>query len=144
MIILVINGPNLNMLGQRDKEHYGEKTLDEIKQMLQNRVNELDISVKLKFFQSNCEGALIDFIQQNRESDGLIINPGALSHYSYALADALRDFPGRKAEVHLSDISRREDWRAKSVTAEACDRIIMGKKEKGYLEALEWMVKSIK
>lgn len=132
------------MLGQRDKEHYGEKTLDEIKQMLQNRANELDISVELKFFQSNCEGALIDFIQQNRVSDGLIINPGALTHYSYALADGLRDFSGRKAEVHLSDIRRRENWRAKSVTAEACDKIIMGKKERSYLEALEWLYKKLK
>lgn len=137
LTILIINGPNLNILGQRDKQHYGEKTLDEINQMLQNRANELDISVELKFFQSNCEGALIDFIQQNRASDGLIINPGALTHYSYALADGLRDFPGKKVEVHLSNINQREDWRARSVTGESCDKIIMGKQGEGYLEALE-------
>jgi len=140
MIILVINGPNLNLLGQRDEKHYGQQTLDEINQLLQNRANELDISIKLKFFQSNCEGALIDFIQQNRESDGLIINPGAFAHYSYALADGLRDFSGRKAEVHLSDISQREDWRAKSVTAEASDKVFMGKLEKSYIEAFEWLI----
>lgn len=127
------------MLGERDKQHYGTRTLDEIDQMLQNRANKLGEKVKLVFFQSNCDGALIDFIQQNWASDGLIINPGALAHYSYALADCLRDFPGRKVEVHLSNINQREDWRAQSVTGEVCDQIIMGKKEKGYLEALEWI-----
>jgi 3-dehydroquinate dehydratase-2 len=145
MTILVINGPNLNLLGQRAKQHYGAKTLDEINKMLQDRVNELvDIQVQLKFFQSNCEGALIDFVQKNFKADGLIINPGALTHYSYALADALRDFPGKKVEVHLSDIGQREDWRAKSVTGEACNKVIIGKKEQGYVDGLEWILEKLR
>jgi 3-dehydroquinate dehydratase-2 len=145
MDILIINGPNLNLLGQRAKQHYGAKTLDEINKMLQDRVNELvDIQVKLNFFQSNCEGALIDFVQKNFKADGLIINPGALTHYSYALADALRDFPGFKVEVHLSDISKREDFRKISVISDACDKIIMGKKEESYVEALEWILEKLR
>ena len=144
MTILIINGPNLNLLGQRHKKHYGIKTLDEINKMLQNIANEHSNQVDLKFFQSNCEGALIDFIQEHRTAQALIINPGALTHYSLSLADALRDFPGKKVEVHLSDISNREHWRKRSVTGEACDKIIMGKKEVGYVDALEWIVKNYK
>ena len=143
MNILIINGPNLNLLGKRDKKLYGEKSLDEINQMLQNKANKFGFKVVLSFFQSNCEGALIDFIQENRSAVGLLINPGALTHYSYALADALRDFPGRKAEVHLSDINQREKWRANSVISKACDKIVMGKKEGSYLEALEWIITKI-
>jgi 3-dehydroquinate dehydratase-2 len=142
MKILIINGPNLNLLGKRDQSIYGKLTLDEINKMLQNVANKLEPDAKLVFFQSNCEGALIDFIQENRDAKALIINPGALAHYSYSLADALRDFPGLKVEVHLSDISQRQDWRARSVTGEACDKIVMGKKERSYVEALLWIVNS--
>lgn len=143
MKILVINGPNLNMLGKRNSMYYGAKTLDEIQEMLQNYSrNKAGSKVALKFFQSNHEGALIDYIQQEAGAFGLIINPGALSHYSVALSDALADFKGRKVEVHLSDISKRETFRKTSITGAACDKVIVGKKEKGYREALEFLIDS--
>lgn len=137
MTILVMHGPNLNWLGRRDKKIYGTKTLDEIQEMLHNDAKQWGI--KLLFFQSNHEGDLIDYIQKHHFADGIIINPGALTHYSYALADALRDFQGIKAEVHLSDIKKREKFRAISVTKDACDTVIMGKKDTGYREALAWI-----
>lgn len=144
MQIIVINGPNLNFLGRRDKKHYGNKTLDEINDMLQNYFYKLGCRGKLKFFQSNHEGDLIDFIQKESNSDGMIINPGALSHYSYALRDALCDFKGKKVEVHLSNVKEREGFRKNLITAKECDKLIYGKKEKGYLEALKWLVSQLK
>lgn len=141
MTILIINGPNLNFLGKRDKKQYGDKTLDEIREMLQNTAKMRFLGARLRFFQSNHEGALIDYIQKNHSANALIINPGALTHYSYALADALRDFPGLKAEAHLTSITKREAFRAVSVTGDACGKIFMGKKEKSYLDALEWVMK---
>jgi len=143
--ILVVNGPNLNFLGKRDKKHYGSLKLDEINQMVHNKVQEFSKqSVDLKFFQSNCEGDLIDFIQKHHQAQGLIINPGALAHYSYALADALADFSGLKVEVHLSNIKKREAFRAKSVTSRFCNKVFMGKKEQSYLEAIKWLSNKLK
>ncbi len=136
MKILVINGPNLNLLGKRNPAHYGRQTLAEINELLTRKAAELDRALELEFSQSNHEGAIIDFIQEHADAAGLIINPGAYSHYSYAIADALRDFPGKKVEVHLSDIKNREDFRAQSVTAVACDHQISGKKEMSYVEGL--------
>jgi 3-dehydroquinate dehydratase-2 len=146
MRILIINGPNLNMLGiSRDKDHYGDQTLDEINKMLQNYSKELyGREVELKFLQSNCEGELIDFIQTEREAHALIINPGALAHYSYALCDALDDFPGIKIEVHLSLISAREEFRRISVTKDVCDCLIAGKRGDGYKEALDRAVSLVR
>ncbi|MBI4359568.1 MAG: 3-dehydroquinate dehydratase [Candidatus Jacksonbacteria bacterium] len=144
MVILVINGPNLNFLGKRDKKQYGEKTLDDIAQILQTALQARFPAARLEFFHSNHEGAIIDYIQKNSRANALIINPGALSHYSYALADALRDFPGVKAEVHLSSIEKREAFRRVSVTASACGKMIAGKKWKSYVEALEWIIDKIK
>ena len=145
MLILIINGPNLNMLGVlRDQAHYGDKTLDEIIKMLQDYAKELGENLELKFIQSNHEGVLLDFIQDERNADALIINPGALAHYSYALRDALADFPGVKVEVHLSDISAREDFRRISVTRDVCDVMIMGKKEMSYKEALACAVAQVR
>ena len=147
MKILIINGPNLNLLGKRDPHFYGVFSLDEITQMLHNYFYQdlkAQKSDKLFFFQSNHEGALIDFIQKYSAADGLVINPGALTHYSYALSDALRDFPGKKAEAHLTDIKKREAFRAISVTGEACGKVFMGKKERSYLEALQWIVEELK
>ena len=144
MTILIINGPNLNLLPKRDSMLYGTKTLDEIQEMLQNYArNKVRRKVDLKFFQSNHEGALIDYIQQEAGAFGLIINPGGLSHYSIALSDALRDFKGKKVEVHLSDISKRETFRKISITGAACDKVIAGKKEKGYMEALKFLIDPI-
>lgn len=141
--ILVINGPNLNMLGRRDESHYGSKTLSEIESLMNEKAKELGFA--LKFFQSNHEGALIDFIQENSDvSSGIIINPGALTHYSYALLDALLDAGKPTVEVHLSDIFKRDDFRRTSVIKAACLKQIMGKKEQSYLEALEYLVSSNK
>jgi 3-dehydroquinate dehydratase-2 len=133
--ILLLHGANLNWLGKRDPVHYGNLSLDIIVQITS------DAASKYKYdiipYQSNHEGCLIDTLQLNAGScDGIIINPGAFSHYSYALHDALLDTCRPVVEVHLSDIYQRENWRSKSVTAAACIKVISGKKENGYREAV--------
>jgi len=139
MKILVINGPNLNILGKRDKEIYGETTWAEIDSLLKEQGKELNVEVVT--FQSNSEGSLIDFIQQQADStDGIIINPGALTHYSYALSDALADIQLPIIEVHLSNIYAREEWRAQSVTAPAVTGQISGLGWRGYIAALRTIV----
>jgi len=136
MKILLIHGPNLNILGKRDKKHYGCLTLNNIELLVKQEAKKINCEVIS--FQSNHEGALIDFIQSNSElASGIIINPGALTHYSYALHDALRDTDLPCVEVHLSNINSRESWRKISVTAPACVAQISGKKEKGYVEAIK-------
>lgn len=142
-LILLIHGPNLNRLPARDAEKYGEKTLAEIEESVRKEAEKNGDSVK--FFQSNHEGALIDFLQkESKNAAGIIINPGALTHYSYSLHDALLDSKLPAVEVHLSDINSREPWRKMSVTAPACIAQISGKKEKGYIEALEILQKHLK
>lgn len=139
--ILLIHGPNLNLLGQRDQDQYGSLTLDELESIVVEEAKKH--AVEIISYQSNHEGKLIDFIQQNTlETDGIIINPGALTHYSYALHDALVDTNLPCVEVHLSDVENREEWRKISVTAPACVVKISGKKEKGYVEALEVLLKA--
>ena len=134
-IILLVHGPNLNLLGQRDAAQYGSLTLQQLERHTSNAAAALGYS--LMAYQSNSEGALIDWIQAHApEAVGIIINPGALTHYSYALYDALVDTGLPCVEVHLSDIANRQPWRATSVIAPACIAQIMGKKEHGYAEAL--------
>ena len=135
-IILLIHGPNLNMLGKRDENHYGTLTLEE----LEDKVMDAATDFQVHAFQSNHEGQLIDFIQESH-ADGILINPGALTHYSYALHDALVDKNVPTVEVHLSDVEAREEWRKISVTAPACMAKISGKGPDGYLEALELLKK---
>ena len=143
MKILVINGPNLNILGKRDKEIYGETTWAEIDSLLKEQGKELNVEVVT--FQSNSEGSLIDFIQQQADStDGIIINPGALTHYSYALSDALADIQLPIIEVHLSNIYAREEWRAQSVTAPAVTGQISGLGWRGYIAALRTIVAELR
>ncbi len=133
--ILLIHGPNLNALGKRDSSQYGNKTLADIEALVAAEAQKLGLEVKA--FQSNHEGALIDFLQNEAGSAaGIIINPGALTHYSYALHDAILDTRIPCVEVHLSDIASREPWRRVSVTAPACIAQISGKKEQGYVEAV--------
>jgi len=133
--ILLIHGPNLNRLGKRDASHYGSLTLSDLELLVKKEAKKLGLSVRS--YQSNHEGDLIDFLQKHSEkSAGVIINPGAFTHYSYALHDALKDTGLPCVEVHLSDIQSREEWRRNSVTAPACIAQISGKKEQGYLEAL--------
>jgi len=136
MNITVIHGPNLNRLGHRNKKHYGTLTLIEINKMLEERA--IKLSISLKIMQSNHEGEIIDFIQQScNATDGIIINPGAFTHYSFAIRDALDDCSVPVIEVHLSNIYSREGFRAKSVTAEVCAGQITGLGAQGYLLALE-------
>ena len=141
-VILLIHGPNLNRLGAREAEHYGGKTLAEIEALVKDAAEKLGHTIKT--FQSNHEGALIDFLQkESKAAAGIIINPGALTHYSYALHDALVDAGLPAVEVHLSDINSREQWRKISVTAPACIAKISGKKETGYIEAVEVLHKRL-
>ncbi len=137
--IFVIHGPNLNMLGVREPEIYGHTTLEEINNEIKALGAELGVSVDC--FQSNCEGALIDKIQSAyKTADGIIINPGAYTHYSYAIRDALASVMLPVIEVHLSDINTREPFRQISVTKEVCKEQISGLGKEGYLVALRNIV----
>jgi len=136
MRILVINGPNLNLLGRRDKTLYGDKTLDEINRMIEEHARKLGGEVVT--FQSNSEGALVDFIQkESLQADGIIINPGGLTPYSLSLRDALDDSGLPVIEVHLSNIHAREEWRARSIIAPIARGQICGLQWRGYNAALE-------
>ena len=131
----IINGPNLNMLGKRDQNIYGNLTLEEINNKIEEFARKENIEVVIK--QSNSEGDIIDTIQEfSEQSDGLVINPGAYTHYSYAIADALQDCTIPKIEVHLSNIFSREDYRKKSVTAPACTEQIAGFGYESYILAI--------
>ncbi len=132
--VLVISGPNLNMLGKRSKEHYGTKTLDDIV-LLMEFVNDVDI----KHYQSNHEGDLIDCIQKFDDYDGLIINPGAYTHTSIAIRDALEVVTIPKVEVHLSDINNREEFRKVNYISDVVDKSFIGMREQGYIEALKYL-----
>jgi 3-dehydroquinate dehydratase-2 len=139
MKVLLIHGPNLNMLGKRDPAIYGDQTLAQIESMVVKRAQELGASVSC--LQSNHEGALIDFIQaQSPKASCIIINPGALTHYGLSLYDALVDSNLPVIEVHLSNIHAREKWRSKSVIKPVALHQISGKGWQGYIEALEKLV----
>lgn len=143
MKILVIQGPNLNVLEKRDESLYGEKTLGEIDALLKKQGQVSGIEVVA--FQSNHEGALIDFIQERSPSaHGIIINPGALTHYGYSLSDALVDSKLPVIEVHLSNIYQREDWRATSVIAPIARGQITGLGWRGYLAAFQVLASELK
>ncbi len=132
MKILVINGPNLNLLGKRDENNYGGLTIEEIKLKIKTQYPEIDFT----FFQSNREGEIIDSIQSAGNYNGLIINPGGYAHTSVAIKDALQELKIPKVEVHLSHLANREDYRQILLTAKSCEGYISGFKEKGYLAAV--------
>jgi 3-dehydroquinate dehydratase-2 len=143
MKIMVINGPNLNMLGKRNKAIYGDRTLSEIDNLLKKEGESL--GVEIVSFQSNSEGTLIDFIQKHSaEANGIIINPGALTHYGFSLRDALVDSGLPVIELHLSNIYAREEWRAKSVIAPIAKGQISGLGWRGYVAALRTLVGELK
>lgn len=140
MKILIVNGPNLNFLGIREKDIYGSSDYSVLLDKIEKRANELGIEAEV--FQSNSEGEIIDALQRAymEEVDGIIINPAAYTHYSYAIRDALASLTVPKIEVHISNIYRREDFRHTSVTAPVCDGQISGLGFDGYLLAMEAVV----
>lgn len=141
MKILVINGPNLNFLGIRNKAVYGNQDYAYLVNMIEEYAKEKEVEIEV--FQSNHEGAIIDRIQAAyyEGMDGLVINPGAFTHYSYAIHDALESVETiKKVEIHISDISKREEFRRISVTAPACDFQIKGQGLNGYLMAIDKII----
>jgi 3-dehydroquinate dehydratase-2 len=143
MKIIVINGPNLNLLGKRNPLIYGNKTLEQINSILRKQADKAGIDIV--FYQSNSEGLLIDFIQEHSaQADGIIINPGALTHYGLSLRDALVDCALPVLEVHLSNIYSREEWRSRSVIAPIAKGQISGLGWRGYCNALKSMIDDLK
>jgi len=136
--VVVVNGPNLNLLGKREPEIYGTKTLADLERTVQSKAKALGIDVS--FYQSNSEGEIIDFLQQHApRSLGIVINPAALSHYSLALYDCLQALALPVVEVHISNIHAREEFRSRSVTARAARGVITGLGFAGYEMALEFL-----
>ena len=130
--ILIINGPNLNLLGKREELIYGKATLEDIKNNCEKYSSKLKL--KIDFFQFNNEGEIIDKIQEvEKKYDGLIINPAAYTHSSIAILDSLRAIKKPKIEIHLSNIYSREDYRKKSITSEGVDGLICGFGENSYI-----------
>ena len=144
MKFLVVNGPNLNFLGIREKGVYGSETYKELVEYIKDVSGKLIEEIEIK--QSNSEGEIIDFLQKAYydKVDGIIINPGAYTHYSYAIYDALKAVSIPAVEVHLSDIHDREDFRKVSVTATACVKQICGKGKEGYIEGLLYLLEYLK
>ena len=140
MRILVLNGPNMNMLGIRQPEIYGKATYADLVEMIEQEAEKLGVSVS--FFQSNHEGALVDAIQQAYfdKVDGIIINPAAYTHTSVALLDAVKAVGLPTVEVHISDVSKREDFRQVSYIRAACVKTIAGHGITGYLEAMDALI----
>ena len=140
--ILVINGPNLNLLGQRETDIYGSDTLDDINRLMQEYAQLKDI--KLKLFQSNTEGEIIDCIQKNKNYDGLVINPAAFTHTSVAIRDAIAAVQIPTVETHLSNIYSREDFRHHSFLASVCLGQIAGFGVYSYILALQALENHLK
>ena len=142
MKVLILNGPNLNLLGIREPEIYGTETLDAIRIWLNEQT--ITDSHVITWFQSNHEGDLIDQIHGSiKLFDGIIINPGALTHYSYSVRDAISSVPTPTVEVHLSDINHREDFRRISVIKDVCISQISGLGKLGYAQALKTLVEHL-
>ena len=138
MKFLIINGPNLNLLGKREPGIYGNQTYGALCALVQDYAAAHDSTADC--FQSNHEGAIIDQIHAaDGVYDAIVINPGAYTHYSYAIRDALASITAPKAEIHISDITQREEFRKVSVTAPVCQKQIYGKGLAGYLEAIDFV-----
>lgn len=142
MQILVLNGVNLDTLGRRDPAIYGGLSLNELESRIYEWAHALDISARCR--QSNSEGEYIEWIHDAYDTvDALIVNPGAWSHYSYAIRDALELLEVPFVEVHLSNIEEREEWRRTSVVADLAARRVIGKGPDGYREALEFLAGTV-
>lgn len=138
MKLLVINGPNLNMLGIREPAIYGAQTYDDLCALIQETCDGLGIQVEV--FQSNHEGSIVDRIQQAYgQMDAIIINPAAYTHTSVAILDALKAVALPAVEIHLSDVSSREDFRQVSYAGKACEKTFMGLGFQGYVEAIRYL-----
>jgi len=143
MKILIIHGPNLNILGKRNKVIYGEKSLDEINELIEQHATDIDAEVTI--IQANAEGDLVDFIQkESGGADGIIINAGALTHYGLSLRDALLDTTLPVVEVHLSNIYAREEFRQRSVIAPIAKGQVTGLGWRGYIAALRTLVADLR
>ena len=143
MRILVVHGPNLNILGKRNKVIYGEKTLEEVNELIEQHAAELDTDVTI--VQANSEGDLVDFIQkESGGADGIIVNAGALTHYGLSLRDALLDTNLPVVEVHLSNIYAREEFRQRSVIAPIAKGQVTGLGWRGYIAALRTLVADLR
>ncbi|WP_276317178.1 type II 3-dehydroquinate dehydratase [Anaerosphaera multitolerans] len=137
--VLVINGPNINMLGIREKGIYGDKSYNTLNKMIQEKANKLNI--KLEIFQSNHEGDIVDKIQESyfKGYDGIVINPAGYTHTSVAILDAIKAVQIPTVEVHISDVNNREDFRKVSYVREACVESISNRGFKGYLDAIDFL-----
>ena len=142
MKLLIINGPNLNLIGRREVDVYGKENLDQIINWVSENIK--NSKVDLIWFQSNSEGDIIDKLHWAIDNQivGVIINPGAYTHYSYAIRDAISSIEIPTIEVHLSNIDERENFRKKSVIKDVCKKQIKGKGKEGYLEAIKVLCKS--
>lgn len=140
MKILVMNGPNINFLGIREKGIYGTVDYNGLVKMIEDKAKEENCEIEV--FQSNHEGAIIDRIQEAYfdGTEAIVINPGAYTHYSYAIRDALASVTMPKVEIHISDITKREEFRKISVTKDACDKQIYGHGLEGYLMAIDYVL----
>jgi 3-dehydroquinate dehydratase-2 len=137
--LVVVHGPNLNLLGKREPHIYGTRSLEDLNELVREKARELKVEVSV--FQSNSEGEIIDHLQKEAPgSAGVVINPGALSHYSLALYDCLQALRLPVVEVHISNIHAREEFRSRSVTARAARGVIAGLGFDGYLHAMEFLV----
>jgi 3-dehydroquinate dehydratase-2 len=139
--ILVLNGVNLNVLGRRHRQHYGGLSLGELESRIYQWARDHDSSAQCK--QTNDEGEYVNWIHEALDwADGVIVNPGAWTHYSYAIRDALELFEAPIVEVHLSNVDDREDWRRQSVISDLAAHRIIGKGPDGYKEAIEWLAQN--
>ena len=137
MNIKIFNGPNLNLLGKRNKNIYGKETLNEIQNWVEIKIDNKHL---IEWFQSNHEGKIIDEMHRSIDScEGIIINPGAFTHYSYAIRDAIESVDIPTVEVHLSNINKREEFRKKSVIKDVCIGQITGLGKSGYLDAVRML-----
>ncbi|MBQ9961531.1 MAG: type II 3-dehydroquinate dehydratase [Firmicutes bacterium] len=140
MKLLIINGPNLNMLGIREPDKYGRETYDDLLKKIKAHCDKKEVTAD--FYQSNHEGDLVDRIQQAYwdKTDGIVVNPGAYTHTSIAILDAVKSVNIPTAEVHISDVSKREDFRQVSYIRSACCFTVMGHGTDGYLEAIDYLI----